>query len=140
MQSAAIQKKSSFGHKLMTMTGTILCIILIPILIINCILIVRSYTDKTQVPNVGGFLPLIVLSDSMYPGIQSGDLIICHTQDASEVAVGDVIAFFDPAGNGSSIVTHRVTEITTENGSLAFKIRVMRIMRRMYLWCRRTIW
>jgi signal peptidase len=39
------------------------------------------------------------------------------------VAVGDVIAFFDPAGNGSSIVTHRVTEITTENGSLAFKTK-----------------
>jgi signal peptidase len=121
MQSAATQKKSSIGHKLLTIVGTVLCMILIPILVINCTLIIRSYTNKTQVPNVGGFLPLIVLTDSMYPNIQSGDLIICHTKDASEVKVGDVIAFFDPAGNGSSVVTHRVIEITTENGSLAFR-------------------
>ena len=32
-----------------------------------------------------------------------------------------MIAFFDPAGNGKSIVTHRVESITTdENGSLAW--------------------
>jgi signal peptidase len=122
-QTDARQKKSSVGHKILTVIGTVLCIVLIPILIVNCTLIVRSYTNKTQVPSVGGFLPLIVLSDSMYPDIQSGDLIICHTQEASEVEVGDVIAFFDPAGNGTSIVTHRVTEITTENGSLAFRTK-----------------
>ena len=52
---------------------------------------------------------------------QAGDLIFCHTKSASDVRPGDVIAFFDPAGNGKSIVTHRVESITTdENGSLAW--------------------
>ena len=92
----------------------LLCIILIPILIINCILIVKSFTSE-EVPDVAGILPLIVLTDSMYPVIQSGDLIICHTEAPENVQVGDVIAFFDPAGNGTTIVTHRVIEVT-ENG------------------------
>lgn len=66
-------------------------------------------------------MPLIVLTDSMYPGIQSGDLIICHTEKAENVKVGDVISFFDPMGNGTSVVTHRVVEITKDNdGKLAW--------------------
>ena len=102
-----------FKHKLLTVVGTVLCIILLPVLIINCILIVKSYTSE-EVPDVGGYLPLIVLTDSMYPVIESGDLIICHTAEPEEIQVGDVIAFFDPAGNGSSIVTHRVLEVTED--------------------------
>ena len=109
-------------HKLLTVIGTILCVILVPVLIINCILIVKSFTSE-EVPNVAGTLPLIVLTDSMYPVIESGDLIICHTAEPEEIAVGDVIAFFDPAGNGSSIVTHRVIEVTEQNGAPAWRTK-----------------
>lgn len=109
-------------HKLLTVIGTILCVILVPVLIINCILIVKSFTSE-EVPSVAGALPLIVLTDSMYPMIESGDLIICHTAEPEEIAVGDVIAFFDPAGNGSSIVTHRVIEVTEQNGAPAWRTK-----------------
>lgn len=116
------KEKTSPMHKVLTVIGTVLCIILIPILIINCILIVKSFTSE-EVPSVAGTLPLIVLTDSMYPVIQSGDLIICHTAEAEEIEVGDVIAFFDPAGNGSSIVTHRVLEVTEEDGKIAWRTK-----------------
>ena len=108
------QEKPSGFHRFLTVLGTILCIILIPILIINCTLIIKSYTNKDEVPSIGGVFPMIVLTDSMEPQIKSGDLIICHTIDADKVQVGDVISFFDPAGNGSSVVTHRVEEVTTD--------------------------
>lgn len=117
------EEKASSTHKALTVIGTILCVILVPILIINITLIVKSYTNKDAVPDVGGYFPLIVLTDSMYPAIKSGDLIICHTVEAEEVAVGDVISFFDPAGNGTSIVTHRVVEIVNEGGALMFRTR-----------------
>ena len=74
-------------------------------------------------PSVAGTLPLIVLTDSMYPVIESGDLIICHTAEPEEIRVGDVIAFFDPAGNGSTIVTHRVQEVTEQNGQIAWRTK-----------------
>ena len=115
-------EKSTAMHKILTVIGTILCIILIPILVINCILIVKSYTSD-EVPSVAGTLPLIVLTDSMYPVIESGDLIICHTAEPEEIQVNDVICYFDPAGNGSSIVTHRVMEVTEQNGQIAWKTR-----------------
>ena len=117
------KETTSTTHKILTVIGTVMCIILIPILIINVTLIAKSFINKEEVPSVGGMFPLIVLTDSMYPEIESGDLIICHTVEAEDVQVKDVISFFDPAGNGTSIVTHRVIEIVEENGETLFRTR-----------------
>ena len=118
------KEKSTKGHKALTVVGIILCVILIPILVINCTLLIKSQLNKDTVPEIVGIFPLIVLTDSMYPEIQSGDLIVCHTVDAEDVEVGDVIAFYDPEGDGSSIVTHRVVEITTDkDGAPAWKTK-----------------
>ena len=116
------KQQASPLHKVLTVIGTVLCIILIPILIINCTLIIKSFTSE-EVPSVAGKLPLIVLTDSMYPVIQSGDLIICSTAQPEEIETGDVIAFFDPAGNGTTIVTHRVLEVTELDGQTAWRTK-----------------
>ena len=110
----------STKQKILFIIGTILCIILLPILIINLTLIVKSYTNADEVPSVGGYFPMIVLTDSMDPEIQSGDLIFCHTVEAEAVQVGDIISFYDPMGNGSTVVTHRVMEIKDEDNELSF--------------------
>lgn len=110
-------------QKLLTIIGAVLCVILIPILIVNLTLIIKSYVHEDQVPGIGGYSPLIVLTDSMLPKISSGDLIIVQQTDPAEVKVGDVISFFDPAGNGTSVVTHRVIELVTENGVTKWRTR-----------------
>lgn len=110
-------------QKVLTIIGTVLCIILLPILIINCTLIVKSYVNSDEVPSVGGVFPMIVLTDSMYPVIQSGDLIICHTAEPDEIKNGDVIVFYDPMGNGTTVVTHRVLEVLDEDGQLSFRTK-----------------
>lgn len=115
-------KKTSAGHVILSIIGVLLCIILIPILVINITLIIKSYTNSDEVPSVGGYLPMIVLTDSMYPEIQSGDLIICRATDAESVEEGDIIAFFDPLSD-SSIVSHRVVDIVTEDGGLYFETK-----------------
>jgi len=117
------KEHGSVGHKVATVIGTILCLVLLPILIINIMLIIRSATNPDKVPSVGHIFPLIVLTDSMFPEIESGDLIICRTAEPEEIRVGDVIAFFDPAGSGSSVVTHRVTEVLEQDGSLAWRTK-----------------
>ena len=110
-------------QKLLTIIGTILCVILLPILIINLTLIVKSYVNTDEVPSIGGVFPMIVLTDSMYPEIASGDLIICNTLEPEEVREGDVISFFDPMGSGTSVVTHRVLEIVEEDGELSYRTK-----------------
>ena len=115
------KEKSSVTHKVLTIIGIVLCVILVPMLIINCTLIVKSYINQDAVPSIGGAVPLIVLTDSMYPKIEKGDLIIGRAEKAENIKVGDVISFFDPAGNGTTIVTHRVIEIVEEDGQIAWK-------------------
>lgn len=109
-------------HKILTIVGIVLCVILVPMLIVNCTLIIKSFVNKDEVPTFGGVMPLIVLTDSMYPDIKSGDIIFCREVDAEDVEVGDVISFFDPVGGGSTaIVTHKVRDKYEENGKIYFK-------------------
>ena len=115
------KEKTTVNHKIMTAIGIVLCIILIPILIINVTLIVKSYIHTEEVPKIGGYAPLIVLTGSMEPEILSGDLIVVEQIDGADVRVGDVIAFFDPDGNGTSILTHRVIELYDEEGTIYFR-------------------
>ena len=117
------QENSSKIHKALTIVGIIMCVILVPILIVNCTLLVKSFINKDEVPDFGGTLPLIVLTDSMYPDIKSGDLIICKAVDAKDVEIGDVISFYDPAGKGTSVVTHMVIDIINEDGKISFKTK-----------------
>ena len=51
----------------MTVVGIILCVILVPILVVNVTMIIKGLVNKDKVPTVGGFAPMIVLTDSMNP-------------------------------------------------------------------------
>jgi signal peptidase len=108
-------------QKTLTVVGIALCVLLIPILVINCILIVKSWVNKDEVPNIGGRTPLIVLTDSMEPKIKAGDVIICHKIAPEDVREEYVIAFFDPASKNDAVLTHRVVDIEEKDGILYFQ-------------------
>ncbi len=114
MENKPQMTKEEMRHKVLTIIGIVLCAILTPILIINCIMIVQSLVnDEDEVPGIFGVSPMIVLTESMEPTINAGDIILIQKIDAAEVAIDDVICFFDPAGNGTKTVTHRVKDIRT---------------------------
>ena len=120
-------KKSTLGHRILTGVGIALCVILIPMLIINCTLLIKGWTNKDEVPSLLGYAPMIVLTDSMAgendDSFNGGDLIFVKTVKAEDVKKGDVISFFDPAGNGTSITSHRVVDIINEGGKISFKTK-----------------
>lgn len=124
MEKKKEKKTNSVSHKILTILGTIFCVIMIPMLVINCSLIIKSHTDTDLVPNIGGIFPMIILTDSMDPVFSSGDLIICRRAEPKDIKQGDVICFYDPAGNGITTVTHRVMAVTTdENGDPAWQTK-----------------
>ena len=108
-------------HRALTVLGIILCVVLIPIVLINCTLIVKQFLNKDEVPSVGGVFPMIVLTDSMAGTFDGGSLLFCKTVDTNTIKEGDIICFFDPAGNGTTTTTHRVQEIKiAEDGTRSF--------------------
>ena len=53
---------------------------------------------------------LSVLSGSMAPAIETGDVVVTRAVSPVDVRLGDVITFRDPA-NGDRLITHRVKQI-----------------------------
>lgn len=109
--------------KILNIIGIVLCVLLLPILIINSILIVKGMVNEDEVPGIGGYMPLIVLTESMDPTIKAGDIIICKKVSPSDVKEEDVISFFDPEGNGTSVVTHRVYEVEYDEATGEYSFR-----------------
>ena len=118
-----VQDRAQQKEKMLTVLGIVLCALLIPILVLNCILIVKSWVNKDEIPNINGYTPLIVLSDSMESKIMEGDVIVCQKIEGKDVREDYVIAFFDPASKNNSVVTHRVKNIREENGVLYFQTK-----------------
>lgn len=93
--------------KIITIVGVIICLIFIPILIVNTILIVKTYINPDEAPDFLGYKPFIVLSGSMEPTINTGDIAIIKKCTPEELKEGDIIAF----RSGKSVITHRIIEI-----------------------------
>lgn len=114
------EKKKSLGGRLVTVISVVLCLLMLPILVINCTLLIKGWTNSKEIPSIGGVFPMIVLSDSMYPEFASGDLILCRVKEPEEVEIGDVISYYDPQSTDSAVVTHRVQSITSDENGVAF--------------------
>lgn len=108
------ETENTSGSKAAFIIGVVLCVILVPILIVNCALIVMNFIDPDRPPSLFGYTPMIVLTDSMEPLIDTGDIIISKTVDPDSIEEGDVISFFDPSSPDDAILTHRVIGIYTE--------------------------
>lgn len=65
-----------------------------------------------------------VLTGSMEPEYNVGDLVIIKKTDTDVLKVKDVITFYspDPTVQGA-IVTHRINDITEENGQIKFETK-----------------
>lgn len=66
-----------------------------------------------------------VLTSSMEPAINRGDLVLTKITDSKSIAVGDIITFY-PSVNPDAYLTHRVIEKTenyNDSGLIGFKTK-----------------
>ncbi|MDD2190638.1 MAG: signal peptidase I [Eubacteriales bacterium] len=106
------EKEKRGGNRIMQVIGILLCVVLIPMLVINLTLIIKSFSYPEQVPDFFGYKPFIVLSGSMEPVFYSGDLALARETPPENLSEGDIIAFRE----GNSVITHRIMTITSEEG------------------------
>ena len=66
---------------------------------------------------------LTVLSGSMRPSIQPGDIVVSSSIQPESIRIDDVITFRLQDQSQKRSVTHRVVGITTENGTLYFQTK-----------------
>lgn len=82
------------------------------------------FTKSGDVPKIGGYSLMCVISGSMEPEIPVNSLVLVKEASPEEIRQGDVISFYstDPVLDGA-IVTHRVAEIISDDGGSEFKTK-----------------
>ena len=100
--------------KLKKVINVIVDILIVVVLMVSILIVVLSLTSKSSgVPNIFGYAPLSVQSDSMEPTFSEGDLIFAKvSKDPNErFEVNDVVSFNDTINGETVINTHRVVKI-----------------------------
>ncbi len=108
-----MKKEKKWYQKFSNWLIIAICIILIPILLINIYIIYQSHHNPDKVPSIFGYKPFIVLSGSMETEIYTGDLIITKIVKPETLKVNDIIAFKD---SEETVTTHRIIDIVEDEG------------------------
>lgn len=90
------------------LAGVALCIVFVPLILANMVLIVSSYVHPDELPGVLGIKPAVVLSGSMEPTIVAGDLILVNSCDPASLQEGDVVCYL----SSGKAITHRIVSVT----------------------------
>ncbi len=94
------------GSNILELVRTIFVYILSAGIVIAALLFAANRSpDKS----LFGFRYYTVLTDSMRPALQTGDMVIVRVQNADSIHEGDVITF-NPSNDSDAYLTHRVTE------------------------------
>lgn len=75
----------------------------------------QTQSNPTHIPSILGFTPLTVVSGSMSPGIETGDMVIIRKGNKN-VKPGDIITY----RLEDVLVTHRVKNISDTNAAEVF--------------------
>jgi signal peptidase len=106
--------------KFIKIFGNSIFILLILFFILSIIMSMNAKKNKDGVPTIFGHKSMIVLTGSMAPKINPGDIIITNSAKPENIKVGDVITY---RVNSEMLITHRVTEVVSKEGRRAFKTK-----------------
>ena len=87
-------------------------IFLFSLLTYNIVLISQSIITPDKTPSFFGIKTYVIVSGSMQPELDVGDMVVVKEMNDSELNVGDIISY----RNGQSIITHRIHKIYYKDG------------------------
>ena len=95
---------------------------IIVILLVICIFAVyQKIVLKKQNIEILGFKGYIVMTGSMEPSINAGDVIIGKKANENNIKIGDVITF--SSINSGATITHRIVDITNKDGKRYYQTK-----------------
>ena len=113
----------NFVHRIFKIISSAIFAVLVLIIALLALYIVRvnfmATNDKLGDVRVNFYT---ILTQSMYPTIKAGDVVITYKEDAGKYQTGDVITFIS-RNNGGITVTHRIKDIYVNNGDYSYKTK-----------------
>lgn len=115
----AIKRRKRAENILKRKINILIYIILIPILIYNISLIIQAVIKTSETPNFLGIKTYVIISGSMEPNLQIGDIVIVKKVAQNELKQGDIISY----RQGQSVITHRIAEVIDKEGEVEYKTK-----------------
>lgn len=106
--------------------NTIINVVLIIAIILAAICTYISFvsTSGNGVPNIFGLRLLSIRTDSMYPTLRSGDLVVdVAVKDPSDLRPGDIITYWTIINGERVLNTHRIENIYSGGDYLIFETK-----------------
>lgn len=107
------------NEKIKKIISIFIYIIILPIIVINITLIVKSFIEPNKIPDFIGYKNFVIVSESMEPTIMVGDAIFVKKVPEKEIKINDIISFHD----GECINTHRIVGVSEENGIKMYRTK-----------------
>ena len=89
--------------------------IILLIIFVNAILVIKSVKNPNKTPDLFGKKAFIIVSGSMIPTIQIGDVVVI--QDSNKASTGEIIAF----RRDTNVIVHRVIKEMDVNGKTMYQ-------------------
>ncbi|MFA5523530.1 MAG: signal peptidase I [Tissierellales bacterium] len=106
--------------KVIKWAGNFLFVVLLIVTIFSFYGYIQHKKNPSKLPSVLGIKVMSVLTGSMRPTLEPGDLILSKDVSPDEIKVGDVVTY---RVNSHTLVTHRVIDIINKDGKLAFQTK-----------------
>ena len=110
-------------NRIMKIISSAIFVVLVLLIILIVFYIVRvnflASNDKLGEVRINFYT---ILTQSMYPTIKAGDVVVTYKEDNNKYNEGDVITFVSEQ-NGGITITHRVEEVYSVNDSYSYKTK-----------------
>ena len=110
-------------NRIMKIISSAIFVILVLLIILIVLYIVRvnflASNDKLGEVKINFYT---ILTQSMYPTIKAGDIVVTYKEDNNMYNEGDVITFISEQ-NGGITVTHRIKEVFNVNDSYSYRTK-----------------
>ena len=110
-----IKQKKQKKQKCLKILRRIFCPIIILSIVFCAYVAYQKVIKKEENIQIFGYRAYIVLTGSMEPSINIGDVVIIKRVEKDKIQVGDIITF--KVDGQATTVTHRITEMLEEEGN-----------------------
>lgn len=116
-----IKQKNAKKRKIKKITNTIYILLIIMFFLIMGYICYFKFIKKQNSVKFLGISQYVVMTGSMVPNYNIGDIIIDKEIKKDEIKEGDVITY--SVGDGRSTVSHRIIEIIEKDGETYYKTK-----------------
>ncbi|MBS4174342.1 signal peptidase I [Bacillus sp. FJAT-49736] len=100
--------------------GRLIFIVLLILGISSVYSIYQAKKHPGELPSILGYKVMTVLSGSMSPRVEAGDVVIVKPSDPMQAKVNDVITY---KLDSNTLVTHRIVKVMNKDGKVFFQTK-----------------